>query len=264
MQHITSRQNPIVARYRAARERKADTDPILLDGVHLVREALDANVPLRDVVVARDADRDEMRELLARLSHAHVELRTASPAVMSAISPVRSPSPVVALTDAPDLDGDAAVARLFERGTPLVVIGHGIQDPGNVGAIVRVAEAAGATGVVVGTASADPFGWKAVRASMGSVLRLPLAADTAAGLDAARRYGCRIIAMLPHEGKPIYEEDFRRPTAIVVGSEGAGLPAGLIDSADERATIPMQTPVESLNAAVTAAIVLYEARRQRI
>src|SRR5262249_34897455 len=151
-----------------------------------------------------------------------------------------------------------------ERGMPLVVIGHCIQDPGNVGAIVRVAEAAGATGVVVGTASADPFGWEAVRASMGSVLRVPLAGDTAAGPAAARRRGCRAIAVLPHEGKPIYEMDFRRPPAIVVGSEGAGLPPGLIDSADERATIPMQTPVESLNAAVTAAIVLYEARRQRI
>src|SRR5262249_41087731 len=104
VQHITSRQNPIVARYRAARERKADTDPILLDRIHLLREALDATVPLRAVVVARDADRDEMRDLLARLSRAHVELRTASPAVMSALSPVRSSSPVVALTDAPDLD----------------------------------------------------------------------------------------------------------------------------------------------------------------
>jgi TrmH family RNA methyltransferase len=263
VQHITSRQNPIVARYRAARERKADTDPVLLDGIHLVREALDANVPLRDVVVARDSDGNEMRDLLARLARARVELRSASSAVMSALSPVRSSSPVVALTDAPDLDGDAAVARLFERGLPLVVIGHCIQDPGNVGAIVRVAEAAGATGVVVGTASADPFGWKAVRASMGSVLRLPLAADTNQGLDAARHRGCRIFALVPEGGRSPFEVDLRGQTAIVIGGEGAGLPPGLEHASDEKITIPMQPPVGSLNVAVSAAVVLYEARRQR-
>jgi RNA methyltransferase, TrmH family len=263
VQHITSRQNPIVARYRAARERKAETDPILLDGIHLVREALDANVPLRDVVVARDADREELRDLLVRLSRAHVELRSASPAVMSALSPVRSSSPIVALTDAPDLDGDAAVGRLFARGMPLVVVGHGIQDPGNVGAIVRVAEAAGATGVVVGTASADPFGWKAVRASMGSVLRLPIAGDTGEGLDAARRLGCRIFALVLEGGRSPFDVDLRGRAAIVIGGEGAGLPPGLESASDEKITIPMQPPVESLNVAVSAAVVLYEARRQR-
>jgi len=264
VQHITSRQNPIVARYRAARDRKDESDPILLDGVHLVREALDAKVPLRDVVVAHGTeDRDDMRELVARLSRARVNMTSASPAVMSALSPVRSSSPVVALTDAPALDGAAAVDRLFDHRAPLVVIGHCIQDPGNVGAIVRVAEAAGATGVVVGTASADPFGWKAVRASMGSVLRLPLARDTNAGIDAARKRGCRIVAMLPHEGRPLFELDLRQPTAIVIGSEGAGLPDGLAREADDRLMIPMQPPVESLNAALSAAVVLYEARRQR-
>ena len=85
MQHITSRQNPIVARYRAARDRKEASDPILLDGIHLLREALDANVPLRDVVVAHGAaDHDDVRELVARLSRARVDMKSASTAVMSA------------------------------------------------------------------------------------------------------------------------------------------------------------------------------------
>jgi len=264
VQHITSRQNPIVARYRAARERKAERDPILLDGVHLVREGLAALHPICDVVVAAGAvDRAEIRDLIGQLARNHVDVRTAAPAVMAALSPVRSPSPIVALTSAPELHGGAVYQRLFAGERPLVVVGYNIQDPGNVGAIVRVAEAAGATGFDVGTNSADPFGWKAVRASMGSVLRLPVAGDTHLGLDAARRRGCRIFALVPDGGRSPFDVDLRGPAAIVIGGEGAGLPAGLEDASDEKITIPMQPPVESLNAAVSAAVVLYEARRQR-
>lgn len=264
MQRITSRQNPIVARYRAARERKADADPILLDGIHLVREALDARHPLRDVVVAAGAvERAEVAELIARLTRAHVDVRAAAPPVMGALSPVRSPSAIVALTPAPDLTGPAVYQRLFAGERPLVVVGYNIQDPGNVGAIIRVAEAAGATGVDVGTASADPFGWKAMRASMGSALRLPLGRDTNGALDAARRRGCRVFAMVPSGGDSPFEADLRGPTVILAGGEGGGLPAGLEKASDAHITIPMQTPVESLNAAVSVAVVLYEARRQR-
>jgi TrmH family RNA methyltransferase len=264
VQHITSRKNPIVARYRAARDRKGECDPMLLDGVHLVREALDALYTLHDIVVAASAvDRPEIRTIIAQLPRVHLEAKTATPAVMAALSPVRSPSPIVALTTAPELRGGAVYRRLFAAERPLVVVGYNIQDPGNVGAIIRAAEAAGATGFDVGTASADPFGWKAVRASMGSVLRLPLAADTNEGIEAARRRGCRIFALVPEGGRPLFDMDFRGPTAIVIGSEGTGLPAGLEDATDEKITIPMQPPVESLNAAVSAAVVLYEARRQR-
>ncbi len=264
MQHISSRQNPIVARYRAARDREREIDPVLLDGMHLVSEALDHGAPLRDVVIAdRAVERTEMRDLLGKLARARVDVKAAAPLVMSALSPVRSPSSVVALTDAPDLRDERAQRRLFEGKSPLAVIGYNIQDPGNIGAIIRVAEAAGATGVVVGTHSADPFGWKAVRGSMGSALRLPLMRDTVDGMAIARRCGCRIVAMMPRGGRSIYELDLTRATAIVIGGEGPGLGLDLLDDCDEQVTIPMRTPVESLNAAVTAAVVLYEAHRQR-
>ncbi|HYM25415.1 MAG TPA: RNA methyltransferase [Vicinamibacterales bacterium] len=144
-----------------------------------------------------------------------------------------------------------------------MAIGYSVQDPGNVGAIIRVAEAAGGTGVVAGTMSADPLSWKAIRASMGSALRLPLGRDTGAAINAARAQGCRIVALAPRGGRSLFELDLRKPTAIVIGGEGAGIPIGLLDDADDCATIPMRSPVESLNAAVTAAIALYEAHRQR-
>ncbi len=140
-----------------------------------------------------------------------------------------------------------------------------MQDPGNVGAIVRVAEAGGASGVVCAGACADPFGWKALRGSMGSALRLPILVhrDTREAIDEARRHGCRIVATVPRGGRPLFDADLRGPIAVLIGGEGPGLAASQLEDADERMTIPMQPPVESLNAAVTAALIVYEARRQR-
>ena len=119
--------------------------------------------------------------------------------------------------------------------------------------------------MLVAGSSANPFGWKALRGSMGSALRLPLAvhATTQAALEDARQHGCRIIAAVPRGGRAIYDNDLTGATAVIIGSEGRGLDDAVVSQADERVTIPMQAPVESLNVAVTAAVILYEARRQR-
>jgi TrmH family RNA methyltransferase len=185
----------------------------------------------------------------------------ASASVMDALSPVRSSSTVVALADRLP----ASEPAFYHETAPLVVMAVDVQDPGNVGAIVRVAEAGGATGVVAAGASADPFGWKALRGSMGSALRLPLLiqSDANRAVADARRHGCRILATAPRGGRSLFEVSYTGPIAILIGGEGPGLPPDLIEDADERVTIPMQTPVESLNAAVTAALIVYEARRQR-
>jgi TrmH family RNA methyltransferase len=130
---------------------------------------------------------------------------------------------------------------------------------------VRVAEAGGASGVVVAGTSADPYGWKALRGSMGSALRLPI--ERTSLLDdavrGARARGCRLIATLPRGGRALGEVDLRSAAAILIGGEGAGLPEAIVRQADERLSIPMRPPVESLNAATAAALVVYEARRQR-
>src|SRR5207237_9700502 len=116
---------------------------------------------------------------------------TGPASVIDAISPVRSSSPIVALACRPSTDE----ARLYRSAAPLVIVAVDVQDPGNVGAIVRVAEAAGATGVVAAGASADPFGWKALRGSMGSALRVPIAGgDSRAAVDAGRQHRLRHVA----------------------------------------------------------------------
>jgi TrmH family RNA methyltransferase len=257
---ITSRRNPLVGRFRDVARGDA-TDLVLLDGRHLVQDALDAALRVRQVVVAADAiERPELRRLVDIMTADGVEVTLASSAVMEAVSPLRSGSDIVALAERPAGGG----SRMYD-GSAMVIIVAGVQDPGNVGAIVRVAEAAGATGVAVTGGSASPFGWKALRGSMASALRVPIVThhDTDAAVAEARDRGCRIVAAAPRGGTPHSDIDFRGPVAILIGGEGTGLPDALVALADERVTIPMEGSAESLNAAVAAAILVYEAKRQR-
>jgi TrmH family RNA methyltransferase len=178
---------------------------------------------------------------------------------MTALSPVRSPSPVVALADRP------VPKPTQQTGPHLLVVVADVQDPGNVGAIIRVAEAGGATGVIVCGTSADPYGWKALRGSMGSALRVVIRRLESASEAPAdvRGLGCRVIATVPRGGVSLFDLDLKPSSAVLIGGEGPGLSEEVIDACDVRTSIPMASPVDSLNAAVAAALVVYEARRQR-
>jgi RNA methyltransferase, TrmH family len=258
---LTSRRNPIVARYRAAAHGDLE-GLLLLDGAHLVADALAAHVRLEHAVVAAEASAAvEIAPILAQLSARAVDTALASSSVMAAVSPLRSPGAIVAIARRPEAD----IRRVYAGPSPLLLIANDVQDPGNMGAIIRVAEAAGAAGVLATGVSADPYGWKALRGSMGSALRLPVVRvdDVERAAAEARANGCRVVATAPRGGRSVFDVDLRAPTAVLIGGEGPGLPPAVLAAADERITIPMQAPVESLNAAVTAAIVVYEARRQR-
>lgn len=258
---ITSRQNPLVARFRTAA--RGDVGGVmLLDGAHLVADAIAAAVTFQlAAVTPASSEEPAIRPLLDALGRSGVEVITVSASVMDAVSPVKTPTGIVALAECPA----AGAERLYAGPVALVVCAVDVQDPGNLGAIVRVAEAAAATGFVAAGGSANPFGWKALRGSMGSALRLPIASEVTAeeALADAKRHGCRVMAAVPREGRSIFEVDLTGPIAVLIGGEGHGLTAAVADAADERVTVPMQAPVESLNAAVTAALILYEARRQR-
>lgn len=250
----------MVKEYRDAARGEAP-DTVLLIGHRLISEALTAGIRLRHVMVATDAlDHPDVGPLLHHIDSELVTVATASAPVMDAVSPVSSPSEIVALAARPALD-----ISPYASPDPLVVILCDMQNPGNVGAIVRVAEAAGATAVVVAGVSADPFGWKALRGSMGSALRVPisLASSTHAAVTTARRHGASVVATVPREGVQPFEATLTGPTALLIGGEGIGLAQDVVDAADQRVSIPMQAPVESLNASVAAAVLLYEARRQR-
>jgi TrmH family RNA methyltransferase len=153
----------------------------------------------------------------------------------------------------------------FFAGTPLVIVAAGIQDPGNLGALLRSAEAAGATGAYLTDGAADPFSWKALRGSMGSVFRLPhrRRIGTVEALARLRERGVRTVAADPGAAKAYHDADLRGPLAFLLGPEGSGLPATLAAQADLAVAIPMAPRVESLNVGVAAGVLLFEAARQR-
>jgi len=233
-------------------------DAILLDGEHLIEEALTSGLTI-DVVAF--TEQLATSSLATRVAGSKTRAVIVTNAVLDAISPVRSPSGAVGIASRPR----SSLERVFVQSPQLILMLYDVQDPGNVGAIVRAAEACGATGIVCGERTADPFGWKALRGSMGSAFRLPLATkqplDEALGMARDRRL--RVFAAIARGGTTLPDADLRTPSAILLGGEGGGLPATLIEQADERLSIPMQPPVESLNVSVAAALVMYEATRQR-
>ena len=252
---------------RAYRALAREPDPagvrLLLDGAHLVREAHDAALVLESVVVASsrlESDNEE-RSLAEALAGGSIDVAYASDQVFAALSPVRTPSGIVAIAHRHPTTANAILeqARLFA----LVVVD--VQDPGNLGSLMRIAEGGGVTGMVVAGQSANPFSWKAVRGSMGSVLRLPVAraASTDAVMQDLRRTQTKTIAAVPRGGWEPDAADWSGRIALILGGEGPGLGRAVVAAADQCVTIAMESPVESLNVAASAAIIIYAARRGR-
>jgi TrmH family RNA methyltransferase len=255
---ITSRQHPIVKEFRDLA--RGGGPSMLLDGWHLLSEAATARVVVETIAICGPPTSQEQR-IVERLQRDGARLVEVSGTVLNALSPVNSPTGVVASARIPSV----TAATVLAPAPALVLAATGLQDPGNAGAIIRSAAAAGATGVVLDDQSADPWGWKALRASMGSAFHLPVIRTRALAALVAewRASGLRIVATVPRGGTSMYNVDFTMPSAVLLGSEGAGLPDELASAADVRVSIPMRGEIESLNAAVAAAVLLYEAQRQR-
>ncbi len=258
MPEITSRQHAIVKEFRSVTRGSAAR--VLLDGWHLLGDATRAGLAVTRVAI-HGAPPEEYRGIVDDLAEAGVAITRVSAPVLDAVSPVRTATGVVALAERPVVTRQS----LIEPAPALVVAGFGLQDPGNVGAIIRAAEAGGATGAIFDTASADPWGWKALRASMGSAFRLPTRRDpdVRAAIAEWRRAGLSVIAAHPRGAVAVQDADLSVPAVLLLGAEGAGLPDDVLEMASLRVAIPMKPPVESLNVAVAAALLVYEAAYQR-
>lgn len=258
MDVITSRQHPIVKEFR---ELARGAGPLmLLDGWHLLNEAAAARVAVEKIAICGPPTAKE-KNVVDRLRRSGARVVDVSGTVLNALSPVNSPTGVVASARIPAV----ASSAVLRPAPALVLAAAGLQDPGNAGAIIRSAAAAGATGVVLDELSADPWGWKALRASMGTAFHLPVVRSRALEKLIAdwNSGGIQIVAAVPRGGASMYDVDFRKPTAVLMGGEGSGLSDDLVAIADKRVSIPMKGAIESLNAAVAAAVLLYEAQRQR-
>lgn len=264
MRTVTSRQNATVREFRALADHP---DPagrlLLLDGAHLVSDARRAGLHLLTAAVAAARlERDTEEGTLARLlDHERIDVIAVPDQVMRAISPVQTPSGIAAIARRePDtLDG------LCSAGAFLLAVA-GVQDPGNIGSLMRAAEAGGVTGAIVCTDSANPFSWKALRGSMGSALRLPIVSGSRpdAALAAVERAGMRTVAAVAHHGADPDAISWHAPVALFLGGEGHGLADEIAGRCHTRVSIPMAGQVESLNVAVAGAILIYAARRARL
>jgi len=231
--------------------------------VRLCEEALRASVRFESVLYTRALAGDERgAALLKSLREVCRDAHVVSEDVLESVSDTKTPQGVVALARRPQT-GREAIERA--AGVPLVVVMHRANNPSNAGAALRVAEAAGATGVVLTKGSTDPLSPKSLRGSMGSAFRVPLwtgpSLEEALGWCAER--GIRTVATAAAATSTHTEVDWTKPHAVVVGPEAGGLTDEEVRAANDAVRIPMRDPVESLNLATALAVVLYEAARQR-
>lgn len=264
MKTITSRQNPAARAFRNLADHPDPTGArVLLDGAHLIRDALDAGIELESACVTTSKQEHPSEEgaLATVIAGRGGEVIAVPDRLFAAISPVRTPSGIIAI----GRRHPTKVSDICSRRTPMVVVSVDVQDPGNVGAIIRVAEATGATGAFVTGVSANPFSWKGLRGSMGSALRLPVVttADLLMVQSCLRQAGVRTVAAVARGGLDPETVRWDGGVALMVGGEGSGLSDEVASACDEQVTIPMAPQVESLNVAVAAAILLYTARRRR-
>jgi TrmH family RNA methyltransferase len=268
LRRIEGRHNPLVKQLRQAFSRAELTEggDCAIEGLRILEEAIRSGLRL-SAVFFRESAQDRAERLLPQIG-AHVETLLLPDRLFDSLVPSESPQGVAALVRLREFALDDLMERL--QVGPIAVLA-GLQDPGNLGTILRSSEAFGSAGVVLGEGTVSPFNSKVVRASAGSVFRLPMVhahGKSAAGkleevAEKLRTQGVRLIATSSHKGTALDQADLTGTTALFFGNEGAGLPRELMARMDEFISIPHTPLVESLNAGVAASIVLYEAAKQR-
>jgi RNA methyltransferase, TrmH family len=260
LRRIEGRHNALVKELRAAFAHGEFTPDgfCAIEGMRILEEAIRSGLKFKAVFFRTSAENRAVR-LLPQLA-AHVETLLLPDKLFASAVPSETPQGVAALVRCRPFKLEDVLAK--SQAGPLLAIA-GVQDPGNLGTILRSAEAFGARGVLLGEGTVSPFNSKVIRASAGSVFRLPLVQTKLAGiLDQMRELGLRLIATSSHKGTPLDQAALTGPLAVFIGSEGAGLPRELVSEMTEIVAIPHSPTVESLNAGVAASIVLYEIARQ--
>jgi RNA methyltransferase, TrmH family len=265
LRRIEGRHNPLLKQLRQAFAWAQPTEQgfCAIEGVRILEEAIRSGLRF-EAVFFRESAENLAQRLLPQMG-AHVETLLVRDSLFNTSVPSEAPQGVAALVHLKQFSVKDILERL--QVGPVVII-LGLQDPGNLGTILRSAEAFGSAGIVLGEGTVSPFNSKVIRASSGSIFRLPLVIAKAAGemenvLGSMRTEKIRLIATSSHKGIPLNETKLRGPAAVFIGSEGAGLPRDLLSQVDELVAIPHTPQVESLNAGVAGSIILYEAARQR-
>ena len=260
---ITSRDNSLLRRARAVRDSKID-DLIFVEGLRLCEEAVSSKLEIEAVIYTDHiARKDRAASLIRNLNGLAKSSAEVSEKLLESISYTKTPQGIVVLAGRPTNDQTSFAAR--QPNSPLLVVLHEINNPVNVGAIVRTAEAAGATGIIAASNSADPFSAKALRGAMGSAFRVPIWSGPTFNEAVAWCHSRKIrtIAADLSGSTPHTDVDWRKSSAIIVGRESTGLSPDEVAATGASVRIPMHGDAESLNVAVACGIILFEAARQR-
>ena len=270
LRRVEGRHNPLVKQLRQAfsRAELTESGDCAIEGLRILEEAIRSGLRF-SAVFFRDSSQDRAERLLPQLG-AQVETLLLPDKLFDSLVPSDSPQGVAALVRLKEFSLDDIIEKERLQIGPIIALA-GLQDPGNLGTILRSSEAFGSAGVVLGEGTVSPFNSKVIRASAGSVFRLPVihghGKSGTAKLDEVseklRARGVRLIATSSHKGTPLDQADLKEATAIFFGNEGAGLSREVMSKMDEVIAIPHTAQVESLNAGVAASIVLYQAARQR-
>ena len=260
---ITSRDNTLLRLARAVRDGK-NTDYVFVEGLRLCEEALRSALEIEAVIVSEELLRKERAAgAIGELDQAARRSASVSEKLLESISYTKTPQGIVVLACRPEASEKRLTNSIDERS--LLVVMHQINNPVNVGAILRTAEAAGVSGVIATRNTSDPFSPKSLRGAMGSAFRLPI--WTGPDYDEVIRWcGQRGIETVcaDAEGQQSYTDlDWTRASALIMGPESTGLTADETKLANHIVSIPMHGTVESLNVSVAAGILLFEAARQR-
>jgi len=257
---IASRQNSLVKDLRRAFTQAELTDDgyCAVEGLRILEEAIRSGLRIKAVFFSHSGQQHAER-LLPQLGNHTETLLLPDEVFQNAVS-TETPQGVAALVKLKNLS-----LQDMLRGPDLFLLGAaGIQDPGNLGTMIRSAEAFGASGILTLEKTVATINPKTIRASAGSIFRLPVVKASFETVSATlHSAGIRVVATSSHKGTPLHEADLTGPVAVIVGSEGAGVPKDVLVEADEMIVIPHSPRVESLNAGIAASIILYEAAMQR-
>jgi TrmH family RNA methyltransferase len=263
VQHITSLDNSLLRQVRAVRDGKLP-ELIFIEGLRLSEEARRSQLEIEAVVVSEELLRKERAAAtIAEISQLSPRTAAVSEKLLESVSYTKTPQGIIVLARRPEASESRLTAKLDS--TPLLVVLHQINNPVNVGAILRTAEAAGANGVITTKNTADPFSPKSLRGAMGSAFRLPIwtGREFAQAIEWCRQREIVTVCADVEADQSYTEMNWSGPNALILGPESTGFTPAELDQADLKVSIPMTGDVESLNVSVAAGILLFEAARQR-
>lgn len=260
---ITSRDNSLLRQVRAVRDGKIE-ELIFVEGLRLCEEALRSRLEIEAVVVSEELLRKERAaSVIKELSQAAKRFASVSEKLLESVSYTKTPQGIIVLAQRPEASESRLAAQFGAN--PLLVVMHQLNNPVNVGAILRTSEAAGASGVITTKNTSDPFSPKSLRGAMGSAFRLKIwsGPEYAEMIDWCRQRGIATVCADVEATTSYTAIDWTGPSALILGPESTGLTAEELALANQKVSIPMKGMAESLNVAVAAGVLLFEASRQR-